>query len=52
MAQKPEVQFDQLFPKLYNPDLWMMAYEVKTPKAIFFGIKSKEVVLCLQRVAE
>ncbi len=27
MAQKPEVKFDNLFQKLYNTDLWMMAYE-------------------------
>ena len=27
MAQKPEVKFDKLFQKLYNTDLWMMAYE-------------------------
>ncbi|MGD2178689.1 MAG: reverse transcriptase domain-containing protein, partial [Anaerolineae bacterium] len=27
MAQKPEVRFDKLFQKLYNTDLWLMAYE-------------------------
>ena len=27
MAQKPEVKFDRLFQKLYNTDLWLMAYE-------------------------
>jgi group II intron reverse transcriptase/maturase len=27
MAQKPEVTFDKLFQKLYNVDLWVMAYE-------------------------
>lgn len=27
MAQKPEVRFDKLFQKLYNTDLWVMAYE-------------------------
>lgn len=27
MARKPTVQFDQLFPKLYNLNLWLMAYE-------------------------
>jgi retron-type reverse transcriptase len=27
MTQKPEVKFDKLFQKLYNTDLWMMAYE-------------------------
>ena len=28
MAQKSEVKFDKLFQKLYNTDLWMMAYDV------------------------
>lgn len=32
MAQKPEVKFDRLFPKLYNPDLWLKAYERIAPK--------------------
>jgi group II intron reverse transcriptase/maturase len=27
MAQKPEVKFDKLFQKLYNTNLWQMAYE-------------------------
>ena len=27
MAQKPEAKFDRLFQKLYNTDLWLMAYE-------------------------
>jgi len=27
MAQKPAVKFDKLFVKLYNIDLWLMAYE-------------------------
>jgi len=27
MAQKPEVKFDKLFQKLYNMELWVMAYE-------------------------
>lgn len=27
MAQKPDIKFDKLFQKLYNPDLWLMAYE-------------------------
>src|SRR5258708_20439990 len=26
MATKPEVKFDTLFPKLYNTDLWLLAY--------------------------
>jgi group II intron reverse transcriptase/maturase len=32
MAQKPEVKFDKLFPKLYNVELWLMAYEQLAPK--------------------
>lgn len=27
MAQKPEVTFDKLYPKLYNRELWLMAYQ-------------------------
>jgi len=27
MAQKPDVQFDKLYQKLYNRELWLMAYE-------------------------
>jgi group II intron reverse transcriptase/maturase len=27
MAQKPEMKFDRLFQKLYNTNLWQMAYE-------------------------
>ncbi len=27
MVSKPGVSFDQLFPKLYNPKLWLFAYE-------------------------
>jgi group II intron reverse transcriptase/maturase len=32
MAQKPEVKFDKLFQKLYNVELWLMAYEQIAPK--------------------
>lgn len=32
MTQKSEVKFDKLFQKLYNTDLWMMAYESIAPK--------------------
>lgn len=32
MAQKPEVKFDNLYPKLYNTDLWLMDYETIAPK--------------------
>ncbi len=27
MAQKPDIQFDKLYQKLYNKELWLMAYE-------------------------
>jgi len=27
MAQKPHVKFEKLYPKLYNTELWVMAYE-------------------------
>jgi group II intron reverse transcriptase/maturase len=32
MAQKPEIRFDKLFQKLYNTELWLMAYEQIAPK--------------------
>jgi retron-type reverse transcriptase len=32
MAQKPQVKFDKLFQKLYNVELWIMAYEQIAPK--------------------
>ena len=32
MAQKPSVKFDRLYPKLYNVELWLMAYEQIAPK--------------------
>ncbi len=31
MAQKPEVQFNKLFQKLYNVDLWLLAYQSIAP---------------------
>jgi group II intron reverse transcriptase/maturase len=31
MAQRPEVKFDKLFQKLYNTNLWLMAYESIAP---------------------
>jgi group II intron reverse transcriptase/maturase len=33
MAKKPEVKFDKLFQKLYNTELWLMAYERIAPKS-------------------
>lgn len=33
MALKPEVKFDQLYPKLYNVELWLLAYQHIAPKA-------------------
>src|SRR5436305_4560596 len=32
MAQKPEVQFDKLYQKLYNIELWLTAYQYIAPK--------------------
>jgi group II intron reverse transcriptase/maturase len=32
MAQKPNVKFDRLYQKLYNVELWLMAYEQIAPK--------------------
>lgn len=32
MAVKPEVRFDKLYQKLYNPQLWLKAYESIAPK--------------------
>ena len=32
MAQKPHIQFDKLFQKLYNTELWLMAYQRIAPK--------------------
>ena len=32
MASKPEVKFDKLYQKLYNVELWRMAYEQIAPK--------------------
>ncbi len=32
MALKPEVKFDKLFQKLYNTELWLLAYQSIAPK--------------------
>lgn len=32
MALKPEVTFDNLFQKLYNVELWLLAYQCIAPK--------------------
>jgi group II intron reverse transcriptase/maturase len=32
MAQKPEVKFDKLYPKLYNIELWLLAYQQLAPQ--------------------
>lgn len=32
MAQKPDVRFDKLFQKLYNVELWLLAYQRIAPK--------------------
>lgn len=31
MALKPEVKFDKLYPKLYNVELWLLAYQQLAP---------------------
>ena len=31
MALKPQVKFDKLFPKLYNSELWLLAYQTIAP---------------------
>jgi retron-type reverse transcriptase len=33
MGQKPEVKFDDLYPKLYNVELWLLAYQLLAPKS-------------------
>jgi retron-type reverse transcriptase len=33
MAHKPEVKFEKLYQKLYNTELWQMAYEQIAPKS-------------------
>ncbi|NWJ98346.1 MAG: group II intron reverse transcriptase/maturase [Chloroflexi bacterium] len=45
MAQKPEVKFDNLFQKLYNPELWLMAYEsiAPTPGNMTIGMDGKTI---------
>src|SRR5215210_8196494 len=32
MTLKPEVKFNNLYPKLYNVNLWLLAYQQLTPK--------------------
>src|SRR6266566_7814359 len=32
MAEKPEVTFDKLYQKLYNVELWLLAYQGIAPK--------------------
>lgn len=32
MALKPQVKFDNLYPKLYNVELWLLAYQQLAPK--------------------
>lgn len=32
MATKPQVKFNKLFQKLYNPNLWLLAYQTIAPK--------------------
>ncbi len=45
MAQKPDVKFDNLYPKLFNTELWLMAYESIAPNAgnMTAGVDGKTV---------
>ena len=45
MAQKPEVRFEKLFQKLYNVDLWLLAYQriAPTPGNMTAGVDGKTI---------
>jgi len=45
MAQKPGVQFDKLFQKLYNVDLWLLAYQqiAPIPGNVTVGVDGKTI---------
>ncbi len=45
MALKPEVSFDKLFQKLYNVELWLLAYQTIAPKKgnLTAGIDGKTI---------
>jgi len=45
MAQKPEVRFDKLFQKLYNVDLWLLAYQriAPIPGNMTVGVDGKTI---------
>ena len=45
MALKPEVKFDNLFPKLYNAELWLLAYQniASKPGNMTAGIDGKTI---------
>ena len=45
MAQKPEVQFDKLFQKLYNVELWLLAYQriAPIPGNMTVGVDGKTI---------
>ena len=45
MAQKPQVKFDKLYQKLYNPDLWRLAYQgiAPTPGNMTAGVDGKTI---------
>src|SRR5438270_3942394 len=45
MAQKPGVQFDKLFQKLYNVDLWLLAYQqiAPNPGNMTVGVDGKTI---------
>ncbi len=45
MAQKPELKFDNLFSKLYNTELWLMAYQsiAPNPGSMTAGVDGKTI---------
>jgi len=45
MTVKPEVKFDNLFPKLYNPELWLRAYQhiAANPGNMTQGVDGKTI---------
>jgi len=45
MAQKPEVRFDKLFQKLYNTELWLLAYQsiASKPGNMTAGVDGKTI---------
>ena len=54
MAQKPTVQFDKLYQKLYNVELWLLAYQQIAPKPgnMTAGVDAGLVNYCKRTHAE